>query len=339
MDDYAFINQNFRKQLEWERKFGKIPPLIALSKNGITYIAVGAGLRYSKDWKTFPDFLMDYLKLVLGTDWWTNECKKNVIDRHVIVNWSYDAYEFQKRQKPDKTGIYCAIPTGPYAGLLHIAYDLYVLDHHLKLQTEMIRRLKIQDQFQGARYELYTAASCIRAGFNIEFEDEMNKIKKHPEFVATHKRTGQKIAVEAKSRHRAGVLGQKGPKTDFNKVTMGNLLSKALIKETDLPLVVFLDVNLPPPENLNHSKWLDRVLTSVSRVCEAEGKQGCFNLLIFTNIPHHYGDPQGRDPVNEIAWKFSEGPNKKVVSSEALPELLYALPLYKNIPNNLFYSS
>ena len=340
MDERIFLNQNIQKQLDWERKFGKIPPLIALSKNGTTYIAVGGEVRYSKDWKTFPDFLMDYLKLILGTDWWTKECKKNVSDRHTIVNWSYDTYEFKKRLMPDKNGIYCAIPTGPYSGLLHIAYDIYVLDHHLKLQTEMIRRLKIQDQFQGARYELYTAASCIRAGFNIKFEDEMNKSKKHPEFIATHKKTGQKIAIEAKSRHRAGVLGQKGSIDDSKKVTMGNLLNKAFSKETDLPFVIFLDVNLPPPKNnlLVNSKWMVKVLESIPRVCSKEGKDGCFNLLIFTNIPHHYGDPQQRDPLNEIAWKLSDCPNNKLEFPEVLSDLINALPLYKNIPNDIFIS-
>lgn len=336
MNDQPFVNLNLNKQLDWEKKFGKIPPIITCSKNGTTFIAVGGGMRFSKEWRTFPDFLIDYLKIILGTEWWKSECKKNVNDRHPIINWNYDAYEFQKNQKPNKDGLYCAIPSGPYAGLLHFAYDLYVLDSHLKLQSVMIQRLKIHNQFQGARYELYTAASCIRAGYDIRFEDEMNKSIKHPEFVATHKKTGQMISVEAKSRHRAGVLGQIGQKTDFSKVAMGNLLNKALTKETNLPLVVFLDVNLPPPKSLKESKWLDRVLESVSRVCSKEGKDGCFSLLIFTNIPHHYGDPQGRDPVNEIAWKFSENPKKKVVSPDSLFDLLYALPLYKNIPNILF---
>jgi hypothetical protein len=330
------MNQNIKKQLEWETKFGKIPQIIALLKNGITFIAVGDKLRYSRDWKTFPDFLIDYLKLTFGAEWWKAECRKDVGDRHTIIKWSYETYEFQRQQKPEKGGLFCAIPTGPYSGLLHLAWDLYVLDHHLKLQNEMIVRLKIHDQFQGARYELYAAASCIRAGYDIIFYDEADKSKKHPEFIATHKKTGQVIAVEAKSRHRAGVLGQKGIIINYSKATMGNLINKALSKETDLPLVVFLDVNLPPSESLTHSSWLTQIVASISRNCLKNGKEGCFNLLIFTNIPHHYGDPQERDPMHEIVWKYSENPIKQVRNPEALSELINALPLYKNIPNMVF---
>ena len=87
-----------------------------------------------------------------------------------------------------------------------LAYDLYVLRDKQVLQDDIIRRLKILDQFQGARHELFAAVSCIRAGYSIKYEDEKDGTRKHTEFIATHKKTGQKIAVEAKSKHRTGIL-------------------------------------------------------------------------------------------------------------------------------------
>ena len=91
------------------------------------------------------------------------------------------------------------------------------------------------DQFQGVRYELFVAATCIRAGFDIAYEDETDKTKKHPEFVATHRLTGQKISVEAKRRHRQDILGFNSQKESepLIKVRKGRHIKKEnyLLKE------------------------------------------------------------------------------------------------------------
>ena len=73
------------------------------------------------------------------------------------------------------------------------------------LPDSLIKRLKDFHKFQGARYEILVAAVFTRAGFDIEWIDDTKASGKHPEFIATHKRTGRKIAVEAKSRRRPGI--------------------------------------------------------------------------------------------------------------------------------------
>lgn len=65
---------------------------------------------------------------------------------------------------------------------LLLSYDLYLIRHHGALQKIIIERLKWEDQFQGTRHEIFAAATCIRAGFEIAYEDETDRIKKHPEF-------------------------------------------------------------------------------------------------------------------------------------------------------------
>ncbi len=111
-----------------------------------------------------------------------------------------------------------------------------------------MRRLQHKDQFQGARHEAFVAATCIRAGYDIDYEDESDGTTRHVEFTATHRATGQKVSVEAKSRHRPGVLGREGTSVGSELVDAGiqRLIADALRKPASEPLVIFLDLNLPP---------------------------------------------------------------------------------------------
>ena len=66
-----------------------------------------------------------------------------------------------------------------------LAYDLYTLDHQALLQTKLVKRLKVKEQFQGARYEIYVSAAFVRAGFEMNLEDENDSTTTHCEFTAT----------------------------------------------------------------------------------------------------------------------------------------------------------
>ena len=124
-------------------------------------------------------------------------------------------------------------------------------------------------QFQGARYEIFVAASFIKAGFNIEFEDETNRSVSHCEFVATHEESKTKYSVEAKSRHRAGYLGQEGSrrKPDEIRLRIGTLLREALSKEASHTRIVFIDINMPPEEGLPfEKKWFKGLMKEIKKV-------------------------------------------------------------------------
>ena len=60
------------EQIRRER-FGEVRPVIHADFQGHRFVAVGNELHYSKDWKTFPDFLQGYIASVLGTDWGNTE--------------------------------------------------------------------------------------------------------------------------------------------------------------------------------------------------------------------------------------------------------------------------
>ena len=91
--------------------------------------------------------------------------------------------------------------TGNIRALQVLADDIYQLEHALKTPRKIIDRLRDSRQFQGVRNEIAVASIFARCGFDIDFIDD--DTKRNPEFIA--QKGGERIAVEAKSRHRLGV--------------------------------------------------------------------------------------------------------------------------------------
>ncbi len=208
-------------------------------------------VNHSPKWKFFSDFLLDYVPSTFGKEWGEAELSKPFEERHQIVQWRIKALEFMRENQkkgPNASGFYEAVPNGYLAAYLAFAYDLYVVHDNGRLDDELLRRLKLIDQFQGARHELFAEATCLRAGFTIEHEDEKNRATRHAEFTAIHKETGQKLSVEAKSKHRFGILGRPCSFESEGEINLrfGSLLNDALRKNPPYPLVIFLDTNLPP---------------------------------------------------------------------------------------------
>src|SRR5690348_664960 len=55
------------KQRQDQQGLGR--PIITAVIKDTRFIAIGNTLRYSTKWKTVPDFLGDYLRIILGTEW------------------------------------------------------------------------------------------------------------------------------------------------------------------------------------------------------------------------------------------------------------------------------
>lgn len=331
------IQDNLIKEKLREQKYGKVRPIIHADFKGHKLVAVGKELHWSKSWKTFPDFLLDYIKKVLGSDWGNSEIAKPYEEKHTILKWHEELCHFQNQQKKGKDGLIYAIPNGVAAAYFLLAYDLYILNHHSALQEKIIKRLKHKDQFQGARYELFVVATCIRAGFDITYEDETDKTKKHPEFVATHRVTGQKISVEAKSCHRQNVLKFSSQNEPYPliKVRIGSLLNEAMQKPTGHPYVIFIDLNLPPYLGKVFDKpWFKEILKTLDRVnSKSEQEPNPCNLILFTNHPHHYGREDEPDPKKDILPVFAQYPKIPAKHPETILGICDAALQYGNIPN------
>lgn len=331
------INKILQKEREREGRYGKTRPIIHSKFKGYDFIAVGNQFHYSKKWKTFIDFLMDYIIKTLGSEWGQKELKKTTKERHPIINWYVETCDFQEKQTICKDEVYDVIPCGSLKAYIHLAYDLYILRHHSAIQKDVIERLKHKDQFQGARYELFVASTCIKAGFEIEYEDEKDRSKTHVEFIATHQNTRQKVCVEAKSRHREGILGVPGdPKNEDDfRIRIGGLLNDALQKEHHHPLIIFIDLNVPPNiakkifEKTQPSSEIRKIIAKINK---EYGKSDIFNLIVFTNHPYHYGGvDEPYPPINTCAI-VGRNPKLTPTHPKTIIDIYDAATKYDNIP-------
>ena len=274
-------------------RFGRVRPAVHAVWRGLKWVAVGDQFLNSPKWKTPADFFLDYLKHVMTPEWGKAELVRPLADRHPVMQW-YDAMCRLQRlttKKAEVDGVFCVAPSGAMRAYMLLAYDLYILQHHGLLEARLLHRLRHRDQYQGARHELFAAATCVRAGFDIKYEDESDRSNKHTEFSATHRTTRVSICVEAKSKHRPGILGMEGSRVADEEIRtrLGGLLNDALKKPHKHPLAVFLDLNLPPTSPAHGtSEWFKRFADPILRGIDRKGEEDPWDLLVFSNQPDHY---------------------------------------------------
>jgi hypothetical protein len=318
------------------QKFGHVRPLVHADWQGQKLIAVGRDLFFG-DWKTPIDFLFDFfIKRVFSSTWGKGELKKPFAERHPVLQWYDSLCRLQARQTPNASGIYGMVPNGASLCYLLLSYDLFTLRQHEALEKRLVQRLRRKEHFQGARHELFAIATCIRAGCDINFEDESDGSSRHVEFTATHRATGQRFALEAKSRHRPGVLGFKGERVPDELLQVGirGLIKDAIAKPTSEPYVMFLDLNLPPNTVAPLTQqWFDKVGGSVVEEFGQTGEHDPWNMLLFTNMPHHYGDDESVAPRGNIVALFGKNPKIAVQHPEALRAVFDAALKFGNLPN------
>lgn len=321
---------------EQEQLYGDVKPLISALHQGQQFVVVGNEIHFSEKWRTFPDFLFDYVKLTFGADWWKAEFTKPETDRHPVVQWCVNLCRLQKQEQPNPDGRFAMVPDGLAKAYLLLGYDLYVVRHHQQLQTRLVNRLKQARQFQGARHELFVVATLIRAGFDIEFEKETGVATKHAELKATHRRTQKSIGVEAKSRQRPGVLGFPGEREydDDLKLGIHRKLNEAAAQAGSHPLAIFLELNLPPTfVSARIPSLREEIRAIIATIATERDGVWPFGLVVITNYPHHYGDFGAPDPprLNYISQPGNaDGP---LVDTQIVDAIERSIRQYGNIPN------
>jgi len=266
------------QRLQRERQQGLGKPIISAEGFGQRFIAVKDRLLHSQKWLTFHDFLNDYIKMAIGSKWGNSELAKPFEQRHPILVWYHYVCEHDKNYVKEFGKVHSSPMTGAYAAYLHLAYDLYALDHNADLQEKLLQRLRNHDNFHGARYEVFVAATLIRAGFEIEFENEDDRRSSHCEFTATFPRSGKRFSVEAK--HCASA-----------RIRIGRQLHRALAKQANHIRIVFIDINMPDDRaGTNTSRQMDsalRVLRNLEN-SKINGKPLPESYLFLTNTPWHH---------------------------------------------------
>lgn len=284
--------------------------------------AVRNSLYFRPQEETFYDFQLNLLLWTLGEAWFKAEMSKEEEERHIILRWRHERNELLRaHQKPgdNPNQPVRAQMTGNVKALQVLADDIYQLEHALKTPRKILDRLRDARQFQGARYEIAAASILARCGFDIEFIDD--DTTRNPEFIA--QKDAEQIAVEAKSRHRPGVLEQRGPlnQGDPAPAKIKEHYENALQQNPgEMPFLIFIDVNLalspgiPPMEKT----WVKEAMKCFDDRRQ-EGKAiDADTGLILTNFGWHYyrdrGAPSGefmvvrnaepKFPIKEENWNL-----------------------------------
>ena len=226
--------------------------------------------------------------------------------------------------------------------LLALGYDFYCLQSRNKLPEFLVARLRDGKQFQSARYEVAVAAIMARAGFEIEILDDKNMEEKHCEFIATHKASGFELGVEAKSRVRPGVLLERGEFAHDEDVSgLVRLLRKASKQAVSgLPLLIFLDVNLPltPEVELGSKPWVKDAMAAADnldrRSPDPTSGKAKYSLLVFTNFGFHFGAVGGVVAPVELGMVRPPPPRHEIPDA-VFNEILLSARGYGRVPEEV----
>ena len=270
------------QELQRQKQQGLGRPIISTDYNGYRFVAVGNQLHYGK-WKSFLDFLANYIKQTLGSEWGNADIAKSLAERHPLMQWYEKVCDLQAAHAKEPGALFCAPMTGAVSAYYRLAYNLYLIAHNGKdIQTRLIARLKNKYNFQGAFFETQVAAWLIKAGFELEFEDESDRTSKHCEFTATCTATGEKYSVEAKSREIES--------TNFSRAKVGRKLYEALEKKANHKRVIFLDLNKPLHTQEAAEIAVDRAerIVSQSEGLNIDGEPAPAAYVCITNMNDQY---------------------------------------------------
>jgi hypothetical protein len=122
----------------------------------------------------------------------------------------------------------------------------------------------------------------IKAGFELEFEDESDRKSKHCEFTATYMETGEKYSVEAKSRE---IETNKS-----SRAKVGRKLYDALEKHANHKRLIFINLNKPLHTQEAADIAIDRAerIISQSEGLEIDGKPAPSAYVCITNMNDQY---------------------------------------------------
>jgi len=324
-----------RYQRQQQQGLGR--PIVSTSVGDQRLVAVGNGIYYSNKWRTFHDFLIQFLQHKMGQAWWEGEKSKPEAERHPLMRAVFIATDLAQRNRKVTDGVQASPMTGASGAMFTLSYDLYCLEHNAEIQEKLLGRLRRADNYFGARYEACVAATLIRSGFTIEFENEDDRSSTHCEFTATYTATGDTFSVEAKSRQ--------GEQYRINKY-----LVAALRKEASHTRVVFIDINMPDDGSEQHlPARIDRLFRKLPKM-EAARVPGIGELppayVFVTNYPweHHLRDTNFRTlalfdgfRIPQFSYRHSAATLREAIDARELHRAMHDLSkhmhMYGEIPS------
>ena len=173
------------------------------SFKGQSLMPVGNQIMFdSNEHATFHQLVVKNLQHTLGQKWWEAETAKPVEQQHFIrscfTEMSTKPIGPDQDLHQESENMRSFLPNGYMQSVMSLAFDVYLLTHKNSLPKSWLKRLRSRDQYQGVRYEIAVASIFVRMGCDIEFYSDSKTKIKHPEFIATHRETGNKVVAEAK---------------------------------------------------------------------------------------------------------------------------------------------
>lgn len=122
------IQEHEKRERERITQFGKIRAPLSYDFHGHKLVVAGSRIHYApvSKWKTFPDFLLEYLSMTLGKEWGQAELAKPFEEQHPVVQWRTKAIEYMRREQEkgqNSQGLYETVPNGYMAAFLSLSYD------------------------------------------------------------------------------------------------------------------------------------------------------------------------------------------------------------------------
>jgi hypothetical protein len=300
--------------------------------------------------QTFHQFLDGLVVKTLTREWFEQQLLLPVKNQNVIVRWRAAMLELLRRPGDANDDISTGHTlTGPTKAYLCFGYDLYWLQLVHRLPEALIDKLRDFHQFQGARYEILVAAVFTRAGFEIEWIDDTKASDKHPEFIATHKRTGKKVGVEAKSRRRPGPMNFPGTVTPetHRKGDVFGLYDKAIQQapKGEIPFLIFIDPNVPdsPKRGLpsysdipvDTVPWMKEIRDRLLEIWNAATDPTAESAVLITNLAYYYGDNDSPSPGGMASFFPSVKPRVPILGDPMIADLIYCFQTYDSVPRQI----
>ena len=273
--------------------------------DGYRMVAVSNKVFYSKNWKTFIDFLQHFLVNQLDKEWLQAESQQKSKDKHPIIIWFEKTREFSNSAQKNQDDVFNAHPIGAMRSLINLAYDLYLCAHNWQIPPVLIKRIKNSDLFEGAIYEAFVIGCFAKAGFEIEFEDESKGTKKPCEFIATHLSSGKKFCVEAKAINGKSAAAHKG------SIKLHRKISHALKKDAEHPRIVFIELSQPNSTNkAGQPTWAKTAISEIEKA-ENDPRQNLPSAFLFlTNRPyiHNLNEKAENEAFCSTGFKICDFP-------------------------------
>ncbi|MCX6844491.1 MAG: hypothetical protein NTX53_19690 [candidate division WOR-3 bacterium] len=181
------------------------------------------------------------------------------------------------------------------------------------------------------------AAVFVRARYAIEYT--RGGTERRCEFEAVWPPTRERVAVEAKSRHRRGHYHEPGP-ADTTAALRGDIegLVRTGLKQRaeGIPFALFVELNSPPTPEVEFPdrQWYCDLLSLLRRRGPASSdRPDDMNALFITNFSPHLISGQLVSPPGEMLAIFSPWP-RHPLSLPALAALYAEHVAYGFIPND-----